>query len=76
MLVLSVPAPTSRANLTGLVNRTRLIRRSPLVLEIVRGGIAASRGGHQSEALVVLVGKLVENLGGLQSKLIRFRSLG
>lgn len=43
MLVLSVPAPTSRANLTGLVNRTRLIRRSPLVpvhAEPGQGGFA------------------------------------
>ena len=45
MLVLSVPAPTSRANLTGCSNRTRLIRRSPLVLEIVRGGFAIRADG-------------------------------
>ena len=32
--------------------------------------------GCQPGVLVVLVGKLVNNLGGLQSKLIRFRSLG
>ena len=44
MLALSVPAPTSRANLTGCSNRTRLIRRSPLVLEIVRGGFVISGG--------------------------------
>ena len=44
VLALSVPAPTSRANLTGCSNRTRLIRRSPLVLEIVRGGFAIRTG--------------------------------
>ena len=43
MLALSVPAPTSRANLTGCSNRTRLIRRSPLVLS-VQGGFAISGG--------------------------------
>ena len=45
MLALSVPALTSRANLTGCSNRTRLIRRSPLVLEIVRGGFAIRADG-------------------------------